>query len=385
MAAALVISALGLLGLVAFITALVAGGLAALAAVGGLLAMFVFLAAVVLSLVWLERKYLGRLQMRMGPMRVGPFGLLQPVADAAKLVLKEDVTPAWVDRWLFWTAPLLLFLPSYLLWVAVPFGPGLVLRDLDLGLLYIVALSVVGIVGILMAGWGSANKYGMLGSLRSAAQLVSYEVPVIIVALTVAMMAGSLNLSQIVEAQRPVPYAVVQPLALFLFLLAGLAEVGRTPFDIYHAESEVMGGPYVEYSGAHWAVFYLAEYVNTFLVAVMVTLLFLGGWKGPGLPPVLWFLLKAYLVVGFIFWFRGTFPRLRIDQLMALGWKALVPLSFVNLVLTSIYLFYGWPWWGMSLISLAILAALGYGIHRQAAARKPAITLVPAVEVRSAR
>ena len=344
------------------------------------------LSVVVLSLVLLERKYLGRLQMRMGPMRVGPHGVLQPVADAVKLMGKEDIMPSWVDRWVYWIAPLVLFVPSFAIWVTIPSSPSLVLRDLELGLLYVIAFSVVSIVGLIMAGWGSANKYGVLGGLRSVAQLISYEIPIIAVALTVALLAGSLNLVEIVEKQSPVPFAVLQPLGLFLFLMAGLAEVGRTPFDIYHAESEIMGGPFVEYSGAHWAIFYLAEYINTFLLAALIVVLFLGGWSGPLLPPIIWFLLKTYAVVLLFFWFRGTFPRLRIDQLMALAWKVLVPLAFFNLILAATARFYGWPDWTLAVLGLAALVALGVFGYRATSGRssRPALRLVPAREVRRA-
>ncbi len=344
------------------------------------------LSVVVISLVLLERKYLGRLQMRMGPMRVGPHGVLQPVADVVKLMGKEDIMPSWVDRWVYYIAPLVLFVPSFVIWVTIPSSPTLVLRDLELGLLYVIAFSVVSIVGLIMAGWGSANKYGVLGGLRSVAQLISYEIPIIAVALTVALLAGSLNLVEIVEKQSPVPFAVLQPLGLFLFLMAGLAEVGRTPFDIYHAESEIMGGPFVEYSGAHWAIFYLAEYINTFLLAALIVVLFLGGWSGPFLPPVLWFLLKTYAIVLLFFWFRGTFPRLRIDQLMSLAWKVLVPLSFFNLMLAAASRFYGWPDWVLAVLGLAALVALGALTYRATSGRsaRPALRLVPAREVRRA-
>ena len=241
----------------------------------------------------------------------------------------------------------------------------MVLRNLELGIFFFIAFSVLSIVGLVMAGWSSASKYAVLGGFRSAAQLVSYEIPLIMAILSVVMLAGSMNFIDAVDAQRTVPYAAVLPLGLALFLIAGIAEVGRTPFDIYFAESEIVGGPFVEYSGAHWAVFFLAEYINTFLIAALTALLFLGGWRWPfdELPAaaaVALFLGKTYLVVLVIFWIRGTYPRLRIDQLMSLGWKLLIPLSFVNIAITAVQLYYGWPLWSLTLMSLAVLAAPMY-------------------------
>lgn len=352
-----------------------------------LLSLFTLLSIVVLSLVWIERKFLGRLQRRLGPTRTGPFGLIQPIADAVKLVLKEDLIPSWADKAIFWIAPLLVLVPSFMIWVTIPATKNLVLNNLDLGLLVIVALLVVSILGLLLAGWGSANKYGALGGLRSAAQLISYEVPLVMVVISVAILAESLDLRAISAIQVPmdtakpvlnevsasgktfnhigVPLIFVFPLGMVLFLIAGLAEVGRTPFDIYFAESEIVGGPFVEYSGAHWSVFFLAEYINTFLVGALAALLFLGGWYGPLLPEWAWFLIKTYLVVLVIFWIRGTFPRLRIDQLMAFGWKVMIPLSFIGVIITSIYRFYGLPTWSLSLMSLVILAVVGYLVYRR--------------------
>lgn len=328
------------------------------------------LSIVVLSLTWLERKMLGRIQRRMGPMRVGFHGVLQPIADAVKLVLKEDVIPAWADKGIFWFAPLIVFVPAFMIWITIPFAEGVVLRNMESGLLFIVAFSVLGIVGLVMAGWSSASKYAILGGLRSAAQLVSYEIPIIMAVIAVIMLSQSMNLVTIVTDQREVAYAIVQPLGLVIFLIAGVAEVGRTPFDIYFAESEVVGGPFVEYSGAHWAVFFLAEYINTFAIGALVALLFLGGWSFPFMPEqpwlgFIWVTIKTYLVVFVIFWFRGTFPRMRIDQLMSFGWKLLIPLSFVNIGITAMYLFYGWPTWSITLLSLAICLGVGYALYRK--------------------
>ena len=349
-----------------------------------LLVMFSALSVVVLSMVWLERKALGRLQLRLGPTRTGPMGLLQPIADAVKLILKEDIIPNSSDRAIFWAAPVIVVLSAFMIWVTIPATEGLVLRNLELGLFYITAFAVIGILGLVLAGWGSANKYGVLGGLRSAAQLISYEIPVIMVVVAVGMLAQSLDLRVIVASQSQIPYGLILPLGLVVFFIAGLAEVGRTPFDIYHAESEVVGGPFVEYSGAHWSVFFLAEYINTFAIAALVTLLFLGGWSWPWnaaaldwlpalpdlpwLTPLLslvWFLVKVYTVILVVFWIRGTFPRLRIDQLMAFAWKVMVPLSFYSIVITAVYLYYDWPGWTLTLMSLVGLGLVGYVVYRR--------------------
>ena len=334
----------------------------------GLLIMFTVLSGVVLSLTWLERKVLARLQLRVGPTRTGPMGLMQPMADALKLILKEDIIPASSEKAIFWAAPIIVIVSAFMIWVTIPATNDAVLKNLDLGLFYVVAFAVVGILGLVLAGWGSANKYGTLGGLRAAAQLISYEIPVIMVLISVAMLAQSLNLREIVADQGAYPYALIQPLGLVIFFIAGLAEIGRTPFDIYFAESEIVGGPFVEYSGAHWSVFFLAEYINTFAIAALTVLLFLGGWSGPLLSgnwDIVWFLLKVYLVILVIFWIRGTLPRLRIDQLMGFAWKVMVPLSFYTIVITAIYLFYGWPAWSLTLMSFAGLALVGVVIYRR--------------------
>ncbi len=335
----------------------------------GLVVMFVFLSVVVLSLVWLERKVLGRLQRRLGPTRTGPMGLMQPVADAIKLLLKEDIIPSESEKAIFWVAPVIVVVSAFMIWVTIPGSPDAVVRNLEsLGLFYIIAFAVVGILGLVLAGWGSANKYGTLGGLRAAAQLISYEIPVIMVVIAVAMLAQSMNMKEIVSGQSAYPYVLVQPLGLVIFFIAGLAEVGRTPFDIYFAESEIVGGPFVEYSGAHWSVFFLAEYVNTFAIAALTVLLFLGGWSGPLLEgnwDIIWFFVKVYLVILVIFWIRGTFPRLRIDQLMAFAWKVMVPLSFYTILITAIYMFYGWPAWSLTLMSLAGLVVVAWLIYRR--------------------
>ena len=362
--------------------------------------LLLVLSVVVLSLIYLERKVLGRLQMRIGPMRVGPYGTLQTIADAIKLITKEDIQPEWADKRVYWVAPVLVFIPSFMVWVAIPFSSRIVVQDLDLGLFYVMAFLVLSIVGLVMAGWGSANKYAVIGGLRAAGQLVSYEIPVIMVVAGIAILTQSLSLSYIVEQQQPVPFIVVLPLGLFLFFIAGLAELGRTPFDIYEAESEVVGGPFVEYSGAHWAVFFLAEYVSTFAIAALTSLLFLGGW-GWSSPIQEWvgnpigaeaiafgeMFIKTYLVVVVIFWVRGTFPRFRIEQLMALGWKVMVPLSFVFVLLVAFATFYGWPWWVLSAINVVVLITLGWYYHKMMHRDDAPVSVVlhSAREVRDAR
>jgi len=332
-----------------------------------------FITVVVLGMTYVERKLIARIQQRVGPMRTGPWGLLQPVADALKLLTKEDLVPGIADRMTFWLAPVAVFVPAFVIWVSIPFTRDIGIRNLELGIFFIIAVSGLSVAGLLMAAWGSTNKYGMLGGVRAAAQLISYELPLIVGVLGVVMISESLDLRVIVGAQTTVWFIVLQPVGLLLFLFAGLAEVARAPFDIPVAESEVMGGPFVEYSGMHWSIFFLAEYANTFAIAVLTTLLFLGGWRGPGpasgwgedVMMAFWFLAKTSTVILFIIWLRTSVPRLRIDQLMSLAWKILLPLAFLNLVVTAFYLFYGWPDWSIVLMSLAMLVSVGYLYYRR--------------------
>ena len=341
--------------------------------------VLLLITVVVLGLTYGERKFLARMQRRLGPTRTGPMGLLQPIADALKLMLKEDFLPGQSDRAVFWLAPLFVFVPAFLVWVTIPFTRDLVVRNLDLGLFYLVAASGLSIVGILMAGWGSSNKYAVLGAARAAAQLISYELPLVFGLLAIIMVSGTLNLADIVDEQHAIPYILIQPVAGLLFLLASLAEVGRTPFDIPVAESEVMGGPFIEYSGIHWSMFFLAEYANTFAIAALTTLLFLSGWQGPVLPHLLWFVIKMSAVILLIFWIRASIPRFRIDQLMSLAWKLLLPLSFANILLTGFYVFYDWPQWVSSLFNVAMLALAFFVVYRRnrlTIAQRPTVRLV---------
>ena len=349
---------------------------------------------VVLVLTYAERKALARIQQRLGPTRVGFKGILQPVADALKLITKEDILPTWADKGVYWLAPIAVFVPAFLMWVTIPVTRQIVVENLDLGLFYITAVSVLSVLGLLMAGWGSANKWAVMGGLRAAGQLISYEIPFIMAILGVAMLAQSLDLTEIVAQQNWVSFALVQPLGLFIFFTSALAELGRTPFDIHHAESEVIGGPFVEYSGAHWSIFFLAEYMNTFTIAVLTVLLFLGGWSWPTMPfegflhttlSAIWLLLKTSAVIWLIFWIRGTYPRLRIDQLMAFGWKLLVPLSFLNIVITAIVLFYGFPLWVLTCLSgiLLVGAVCIIRLNSSSSMERDTVRLISARDIRS--
>ncbi|MQG84618.1 MAG: NADH-quinone oxidoreductase subunit NuoH [SAR202 cluster bacterium] len=340
-----------------------------------IITLFGGLTIVVLSLVWLERRVLGKIQRRIGPNRVGPQGLLQSLADGIKLLVKEDIIPESADKWIYWLAPIIVFVPPFVIWITIPIASDnsvLAVNNMHLGLLFVIALTVVSITGLVMAGWGSANKYAILGGLRSTAQLISYEIPIIMVAISVLIICQTTDLKEIVDKQNIIPYAIYLPLGLLLFFIAGIAEVGRIPFDIYHAESEIVGGPFVEYSGAHWSVFYLAEYIQTFTIAVLITLLFLGGWHIPFISLqeniILGFfitIIKSYGVVLIIFWFRGTFPRMRIDQLMSFAWKVLIPLSFANVIFSSIVIFYDIPLLVLSIINILITVLIGYILYNK--------------------
>jgi NADH-quinone oxidoreductase subunit H len=314
----------------------------------GLLRLLVIAVAIPLAVIvlnYLERKVIGRVQNRLGPMRVGPYGTLQAVADTIKLLTKEDVRPHSADRWTFELAPYVVVVPSVVALVTLPLTEDLFVRNLALGLFFILAVSTLSIVGLVMAGWGSDNKYAILGAMRSAAQLISYEIPLVMAAVAVAMVAhtpdgrGTLDLVQIVDGQGRVPYIVWQPLAFLIFTVAALAELYRQPFDIPVAESEIVGGYFVEYCGIRWGMFQLAEYVAGFAVAATITTLWLGGWTLWGLeewvPGWLIFLGKLYGTFFLFIWLRGTLPRVRIDQLMGFAWKFLLPLMLLNVLLVG--------------------------------------------------
>ncbi len=318
-----------------------------------------FVLLLVMGYIWIERRGMGRMQARLGPNRTGPFGLLQPVADAIKVLLKEDIIPARGDKLVHWLAPVVAFTPALLIFAVVPFQEGAVLADLNIGILYVVAISSVSTVGIFMAGWGSNNKYSLLGAMRNVAAVVSYEIPLVLSIVGVVIIAGSLSLNQIVLAQD-IPFILLQPLGFLLFFIGGCAEINRSPFDLMEADSELVAGFHTEYSGMKFALFYLAEYAEALAISAIITTLFLGGWRGPLLPPWLWFLLKVIAVFFVMVWTRTTFPRLRIDQLMALAWKFLLPLALINLIITGIQVL-AWPEalpWVMIFVNIAIMAIL---------------------------
>lgn len=308
----------------------------------------------------LERKIIGRMQQRYGPNRVGPLGLLQPLADGIKLALKEDVMPAQANRWLHLLAPAMALVPYLIVFAVIPMGPPLQLggvtvnlwiADVNVAYLYVAAITSLGVYGIVLAGWASNSKYSLLGGLRASAQMVSYELAQGLAVLTVIVLAGSLSLRTIVEQQFPIPYVAYLPVGLIAFLVyavAGVAEAHRAPFDLPEAEGELGAGFHTEYSGFRWAMFFMAEYVAIVAVSAVISVLFLGGWW-PGvpapLPPVLgvfWFLLKVTFFVFFFIWLRSTLPRLRYDRLMNLGWKVLLPVALANLALTAV-LVAVWP------------------------------------------
>lgn len=287
--------------------------------------------------VYILRKSAGDFQLRYGPMHVGWHGSLQLIADVFKLLSKEDIFPKNADRWIFRLAPAVAFLPAYLGLLVIPVGEGIVIQDLNVGLLYVLAIPSITVAGIVMAGFGSYNKYAILGSLRSAAQMVSYEVPRALSIIGIVMIAGSAKLSSIVGAQG-IWYIILQPIGFMVFLVSTLAEINSTPFDLPETESELINGYYTEYSGMRFAFFFFAEYVAMMAAAALTVVLFLGGWHGPG-PEFLgpfWFIIKTFAVILSFMWIKWTLPRFRIDQVMDLGWKVLLPIALLNILITGV-------------------------------------------------
>ncbi len=310
-------------------------------------AVFSVLSLIALFLVWWERKIAAHIQQRFGPMRVGWHGWYQTVMDALKLLQKEDVRIETRDKVVFFWAPVVCFVAAFLAYVVMPFGRGLIVADLNIGILYIMAVTTFTVISLLMAGWGSNNKYALLGGMRSAAQVVSYEVPMVVSLLAIILYVGSLSMVDIVEAQSGwfnwfifrFPFG---PIAFVTYLIAATAEANRTPFDIPEAEQELVAGYNVEYSGMKFAMFFLAEFINLFTVSAIAATVFLGGWNGPWLPSWMWFFGKTLAMVLLLMLIRWTYPRLRVDQLMEFAWKFLVPVTFANLILAGILKYLGY-------------------------------------------
>lgn len=305
------------------------------------IAMLAVVLGFVTYAIYFERKVIGWMQLRIGPNRVGPLGLLQTVADVAKLLLKEDTRPKHADKALFALAPVLAYAPAFAVLAVMPFTETIQFADLGVGVLYYVALSGITVLGVITAGWASNNKYSLIGGLRSAAQMISYEVPLVMSIVGIILMTGSMNLREIVEAQKDMWNIIPQFLAFMVFIIAAQAELNRTPFDLPEAESELVAGYHVEYSGFRFAMFMLAEYVYMFGMGALVTILFLGGWLPPHsslafIPGIVWFVVKFSLYVFFQFWVRATMPRLRVDQLMTFAWKGLLPIALLNILLTAV-------------------------------------------------
>ncbi|QAR32176.1 NADH-quinone oxidoreductase subunit NuoH [Geovibrio thiophilus] len=296
-------------------------------------------------MTYAERKVIGAMQVRLGPMHTGPYGLLQPIADAVKLIAKEDLTPDMVDRPVFILAPLLTMVPALAGFAVIPFADNFTvfgmeikpyITDLNIGLLYVLAISSVGTYGVIMSGWASNSKYALLGSLRSSAQVLSYETAMGLALVAPVLLAGSLSLREITLAQSGMWFVVPQIVAFMVYLIAAIAETNRAPFDLAEAETEIVAGFHVEYSSMKFALFFLGEYANMYLVSTIAVVMFLGGWNGPFLPPLVWFVLKVLFIMFIFLWLRATLPRLRFDQLMSLGWKVLIPIALANLMITAI-------------------------------------------------
>jgi NADH-quinone oxidoreductase subunit H len=320
-----------------------------------ILLVIVVILTIVAYLTLIERRVLGWIQVRIGPNRVGPLGLLQPLADGAKLLLKEEITVSAANRFIYILAPAIVVTCALLPFAVIPFASGLglerffgdavdkyalntgVIADLNVGVLFILAVSSLGTYGVILGGWASNNKYSLLGGIRASAQMISYELGLSLAVIGVLMLAGSLSLVEIVQAQDSVSkwYIFRQPLGFLLFLIAGSAEICRTPFDVIECENELVAGYQTEYSSMKFGLFYLGEYAHLLFLSALISTLFLGGWQGPLLPPVVWFLLKTFLFVFFFVWVRATYPRLRYDRVMSFGWKFLLPVGIANVMVTA--------------------------------------------------
>ncbi|MEP0814757.1 MAG: NADH-quinone oxidoreductase subunit NuoH [bacterium] len=338
------------------------------------LVVVLFIVVTVLFVVLFERRIIGFFQLRLGPNRVGPQGLLQTIADALKLLQKEDIMPLSADPVVYNVAPFAVFVPALMAFVVIPYGAAIaggkyhvfIVKDLNVGVLYLLAVSSVALIGFIMAGWGSNNKYALISAVRNAAQIISYEVPMVVALIGVVMTAGSTSLVDIVHSQTLIWNLIPQFAGFLIYLICGVAETNRSPFDLPEAESELVAGFHIEYSGMKFALFFLAEYTNVFVVSAIVTTCFLGGWKGPmflgygGLwfTSLFWFFLKTYLMVFVFIWLRATLPRFRVDQLMGFAWKFLVPVSILHMTIVGLGMVYQHPWYlGSSVISSHSISA----------------------------
>jgi NADH-quinone oxidoreductase subunit H len=335
----------------------------------GIILILSFVLSMVMVFIWLERRLVGRFQIRLGPNRAGRFGLLQPVADTIKVLLKEDIVPARGDKWVHWLAPIVVFVPALMVFAVIPIAPAYdgakaVLADLNIGILYIIAIGTLGVIGIFMAGWASNNKYSLVGAMRAVAQMISYEIPMVLSIIGVLLMVGSLQMGKIVDEQT-IPFILLQPLGFLIYFIGASAELNRCPMDLLEAESEIVAGYHTEYSGIKFSLFYLAEYGNALAVSAIIATLFLAGWKQPFsqelfiLPPWLWFVIKVFTVFFIIMWIRSTLPRLRVDQLMGFAWKFLLPLALINIFITGLEVLF-WPtsFWALVPINIAIAVGL---------------------------
>jgi NADH-quinone oxidoreductase subunit H len=307
----------------------------------GLIGLIIVAALVpinVAMLVLAERKVAGHIQLRPGPMEVGPHGILQTLVDAVKLLGKEVVTPGMTDKVLFFLAPVLVVAPAFVGFVPIPFGPIAQIRDVNVGILLIFSFSSISIISILMAGWSSNNKYSLIGAVRSVAQNVAYEIPLLLSTMSVIIITNTFKMGDIVRDQSSFWYILIQPIAAIIFIVATTAETNRAPFDLVEAESELVSGFHTEYTGMRFSLFFLAEYTNMVISASMFTVLFLGGWHGPIFSGIIWFLIKVYFLIFVVMWVRWTYPRIRFDQLMNFAWKVLIPIALVNLLITAIVL-----------------------------------------------
>ncbi len=300
---------------------------------------------VVAYLIWVERKVMAHMQLRLGPMRVGWHGLLQPIADGIKLIFKEDIIPANASKVLFAMAPVISLVPALITFAVIPFGDtinvmgvtlDMVITDINVGILYVLSVSSVGVYGILLGGWASNNKYSLLGALRSSAQMISYELSMGLSLIGVIMITQSLSLVEIVNAQSKMWFVVLQPLAFIVYAISAIAETNRCPFDLPEAETELVAGFHTEYSSMKFSLFFMAEYANIITVSAVAVTFFFGGWRGPFLPPIVWFMIKLALCIFFFIWMRSTFPRFRYDQLMNFGWKVLLPAAISSILITGI-------------------------------------------------